>query len=115
MHINTIQFIILFGHIGPIQKIHINIDTSKNNQLICSREYIMPSRDHAVHINSTIISISFISKFGIDHIYDIMQIIFEYATLKWSRDGETPRTRWKFCVYNNSVKSYIIPQTRKMF
>ena len=27
----------------------------------------MLSRDHAVHINSTIISISFLSKFGIDH------------------------------------------------
>ena len=64
---NSIQSISLFWHIGPIQNTHINIDTRKNNQPICSREYIMLSRDHAVHINSTITSISFLSKFGIDH------------------------------------------------
>ena len=62
------QIISLFRHIGPIQKnTHINIGTRKKNQIICSREYVILNRDHAVHINSTIISISFLSKFGIDH------------------------------------------------
>ena len=65
---NSIQFISLFGHIVPIQNnTHINIDTSKKNQIICSREYVILNRDHAVHKNLTIISISFLSKFGIDH------------------------------------------------
>ena len=62
------QIISLFGHIGPTQKnTHINIGTRKKNQIICSREYVILNWDHAVHINSTIISISFLSKFGIDH------------------------------------------------
>ena len=39
----------------------------EKNQFICSREYVILRRDHAVHINSTIISISFLSKFGIAH------------------------------------------------
>ena len=60
----SIQFISLFGHIGPIQKdTHINIDAREQRriELICSKEYIILSRDHAVHINSNIILISFLS------------------------------------------------------
>ena len=65
----TIQFnsSVYSDTLVPYKIIHINIDIRKKNQIICSREYVILNRDHAVHINSTIISIEFLSKFGIDN------------------------------------------------